>query len=96
VGSTCRENCSAVCQSVPENPFNRGMEERYMPAHLRKSVSDAVCLDSWQPSGCSSPKLSRPTSVKSPKSSPCLRRATLDTVAREATYRAMEEFGSLN
>ncbi|XP_055758113.1 uncharacterized protein psda isoform X2 [Salvelinus fontinalis] len=79
--------CSALCQSIPENPFSRGMEERYLPAHLRKRLSDPVWSDSWQPSGSSSPKLS-------PKGSPCLRRATLDTVAREATYRAMEEFGS--
>ncbi|KAK6328788.1 hypothetical protein J4Q44_G00007660 [Coregonus suidteri] len=63
------------------------MEERHMPAHLRKRLSDPVWSDSWQPSGSSSTKLS-------PRSSPCLRRATLDTVAREATYRAMEEFGS--
>ncbi|XP_071249032.1 uncharacterized protein [Salvelinus alpinus] len=82
---------SAVCQSVLENPFSRGVEEGYMPAHLRKRLSDPVWSDS---SGSSSPKLSCPTSGRSPRSSPCLRRATLDTVAREATYRAMEEFGS--
>ncbi|CAB1343508.1 unnamed protein product [Coregonus sp. 'balchen'] len=78
---------SALCQSIPENPFSIGMEERYLPAHLRKRLSDPVWSDSWQPSGSSSPKLS-------PRGSPCLRRATLDTVAREATYRAMEEFGT--
>ncbi|XP_020337218.2 uncharacterized protein LOC109889862 isoform X1 [Oncorhynchus kisutch] len=79
--------CSALCQSIPENPFSRGMEEGYLPARLRKRLSDPVWSDSWKPSGSSSPKLS-------PKGSPCLRRSTLDTVAREATYRAMEEFGS--
>ncbi|XP_031691667.1 uncharacterized protein LOC109899667 isoform X1 [Oncorhynchus kisutch] len=82
---------SAVCPSVLENPFSRGVEEGYMPAHLRKRLSDPVWSDS---SGSSSPKLSCPTSGRSPRSSPCLRRATLDTVARETTYRAMEEFGS--
>ncbi|XP_046885361.1 serine/arginine repetitive matrix protein 2-like [Hypomesus transpacificus] len=70
------------------------MEETPLPVHLRKRLSDPVCSDRWPPSGSSSPKLSCQTSGRSPRDSPCLRRTTLESVGREATQRAVAEFGS--
>ncbi|XP_010868514.2 uncharacterized protein psda isoform X1 [Esox lucius] len=86
---------SPLRQSIAEKP-SRGMEESNLPPHHRKRLSDPLWSDSWQPSdsSSSSSKQSCPTSGRSPRGSPCLRKATLDTVAREATYRALEEFGS--
>ncbi|KAL0964300.1 hypothetical protein UPYG_G00321970 [Umbra pygmaea] len=78
--------CSAVCQNIPEKP-SRGMED--LPNPFRKRLSDPVWSESWQPSDSSTPKLDR-----SPRGSPCLRKSALDNIAREATYRAVEEYGS--
>ncbi|KAM6956231.1 uncharacterized protein FYW47_012173 [Aplochiton taeniatus] len=78
---------NSVCQSEPENPFKREMESS-LPTHLRSRPSDPEWLDS------SSPRSAHPFPATCPQSSPCLRRAILDSVAREATCRALDDFGS--
>ncbi|KAG5266618.1 hypothetical protein AALO_G00234250 [Alosa alosa] len=82
---------SSLCQSEPENPFNRALEEEEerLAGLTRKRLSDPVQFSSWESLGGSGSKL---TSAQ--RHSLNLRRATLDSIAREATYRALEEFGS--
>ncbi|XP_018621639.1 flocculation protein FLO11-like [Scleropages formosus] len=76
---------------APANPLRRSVEERTTPAHLRKRLSDPIHLGS-QDSLCSaSPKLHCQASGEQP---PNLRHATIDFIARAATHRALEEFGS--
>lgn len=83
----------SLCQSEPENPFNRAMEQEEEAERsaslMRKRLSDPVRFSSWDSLGVSGPKL---TSTQ--RHALNLRRATLDSIAREATYRALEEFGS--
>ncbi|XP_050982208.1 uncharacterized protein psda [Labeo rohita] len=82
------------CQSEPQNPFNRAMEERATPLHLRKRLSDPVWFNSLETmNNCSSKQLSQGLG-NSHMGTPSFRRATLDSIAREATHRALEEFGS--
>ncbi len=83
---------TSLCQSELDNPLNR-MEGQLLPAHLRKRLSDP--LYNGQP-GKSDPYHSHPhpSQNQSPWGSPYMQRATLDAVARDATYRALEEFGS--
>lgn len=76
---------SSLCQSEPQNPFNRDVQNQ---TKIRKRLSDPVGFNS-----CSSKQLSQ-TMGNSHMGSPSLRRSTLDSIAREATHRAMEEFGS--
>lgn len=85
---------SSLCHSEPENPFNRALEEEEEEAErsaslMRKRLSDPVRFSSWDSLGVSGHKL---TSAQ--RHALNLRRATLDSIAREATYRALEEFGS--
>ncbi|KAL2082943.1 hypothetical protein ACEWY4_020716 [Coilia grayii] len=76
----------------PQNPFNRALEEEAeLSASLaRKRNSDPVQFSSWESLG-GGPG-SRLTA--SQRHALNLRRATLDSIAREATSRALEEFGS--
>ncbi|KAI1894478.1 hypothetical protein AGOR_G00116220 [Albula goreensis] len=86
---------NSLCQSSgPPNPFSQAMQESPVPAHFRKRLSDPIWLDSAESSHGFSPKLSCPASGPHQVGSPNLRRATLDSVARAATNRALEEFGS--
>ncbi|XP_031434948.1 uncharacterized protein LOC116223200 [Clupea harengus] len=82
---------SSLCQSEPENPFNRALEEEEERAAslMRNRLSDPARFSSWESLGSSSPQL-----TPSQRHSLNLRRATMDSIAREATYRALEEFGS--
>uniref|UniRef100_A0A3P8SLT7 Uncharacterized protein n=1 Tax=Amphiprion percula TaxID=161767 RepID=A0A3P8SLT7_AMPPE len=76
-----------VCQNEPQ-------QQQQLPAHLHKRLSDPMCCNGQQLQGdhfSSHYHLSR---NQSPRGSPYLQRATLDAVARDATHRALEEFGS--
>ncbi|KAL0177885.1 hypothetical protein M9458_026779, partial [Cirrhinus mrigala] len=85
---------SSLCQNKPQNPFNRTMEEKTTPLHLRKRLSDPVWFNSLETmNNCSSKQLSQGLG-NSHTGTPSFRRATLDSIAREATHRALEEFGS--
>ncbi|XP_016412318.1 uncharacterized protein LOC107743558 [Sinocyclocheilus rhinocerous] len=85
---------SSLCQSKPQNPFNRTMEESATPLHLRIRLSDPVWLNSLESmNNCSSKQLSQGLG-NSHIGTSSFRRATLDSIAREATHRALEEFGS--
>ncbi|KAG9344512.1 hypothetical protein JZ751_011182 [Albula glossodonta] len=86
---------NSLCQSSgPPNPFSQALQESPVPAHFRKRLSDPIWLDSAESSRGFSPKLCCPASGPHQVGSPNLRRATLDSVARAATNRALEEFGS--
>lgn len=81
---------SSLCQSEPQNPFNRDIQDQATPLNIRKRLSDPVGFNSLETmNSCSSKQLSQTMG-----SSLSLRRTTLDSIAREATHRAMEEFGS--
>ncbi|XP_052427819.1 uncharacterized protein psda isoform X1 [Carassius gibelio] len=85
---------SSLCNSEPQNPFNRNMEEKATPLHLRKRPSDPVLFNSLESTNnCNSKQLSQGLG-NSHMGTPSIRRATLDSIAREATHRALEEFGS--
>ncbi len=85
---------SSSCQSEPRNPFNRNIEERATPLHLRKRLSDPVWFNNLDSiNKCNSIQLSQGLG-NSHMGTPSFRRATLDFIAREATHRALEEFRS--
>lgn len=70
------------------------LDSLLLPSHLRKRLSDPVWYNGQQrqPEPYSSPPY--PSQSQSPQGSPYLPRPALDAVARDATYRALEEFGS--
>lgn len=80
---------SSVCHSESDR-----MEGQLLPAHLRKRLSDPVWYSGHPEQGEPFPYHSYSSQNQSPRGSPHLRRATLDAVARQATYKALEEFGS--
>ncbi|XP_051251727.1 uncharacterized protein LOC127361270 isoform X2 [Dicentrarchus labrax] len=82
----------SACHSELDNPLNR-MEGHLMPAHLRKRLSDPVWYNG-QPGHSDPHPHPYPSHNQSPQGSPYMQRAVMDTVARDATYRALEEFGS--
>ncbi|XP_009305656.1 uncharacterized protein psda isoform X2 [Danio rerio] len=84
---------SSLCQNEPQNPFKKNMEDRATSLHLKKRLSDPVWFNSFESmNNCNSKQLSQ--GLGNPHiGSPSFRRATLD-VAREATHKALDEFGS--
>lgn len=92
---TVEAHRSPLCQSEPENPFRRTMDDQAIPPHhLRKRLSDPAWFNGLESPVNSNQKHGLPGSVSTPKGTPSLRRATLDSIAREATLRALEDFGS--
>ncbi|KAL7878047.1 hypothetical protein SRHO_G00046900 [Serrasalmus rhombeus] len=85
---------SPLCQREPVNPFRRANDDQAVPLHLRKRLSDPVWFNGSESTSSPNPKHALPGSVSTPRGTPNLRRATLDTIAKEATLRALEEFGS--
>lgn len=83
---------TSVCQSELDNPHNR--MEGQLPAHLRKRLSDPVWYNGQPGQGDPCPSHPYPSQNHSPRGSPYMQRTTLDAVARDATCRALEEFGS--
>lgn len=81
-----------LCQNEPENPFRRAVDDQHIPFHLRKRLSDPAWFNGCESTGNS--KHALPGLAGTPKGIPSLRRATLDSIAKEATLRALEEFGS--
>ncbi|XP_078016990.1 uncharacterized protein psda isoform X2 [Epinephelus lanceolatus] len=84
---------SSMCQSELDNTFNR-LERQQLPGHLRKRLSDPVWYNGQPEQGDPYSSHSYPSQTQSPQGSPYLQRAVADAVARDATYRALEEFGS--
>lgn len=83
-------HCNSMC--LKENK-NR-LEGHPLHAPLQKRKSDPVwCIDD-PPRDDTFHRQSQQSRTDTPRSSPCLSRATMDAVARDATYRALEEFGS--
>ncbi|XP_043111587.1 uncharacterized protein psda [Puntigrus tetrazona] len=85
---------SSLCQNEPQNPFNKSMEEKVKPFHLRKRLSDPVWFNNLESTSNCSLKQHSQGLGNSHMSNTSFRRATLDSIAREATHRALEEFGS--
>lgn len=79
---------ASVCHSESDR-----MESQLLPAHLRKRLSDPVGYNS-KPEVDTYPCHSYSSRRESPQGSPHMQRATRDAVARQATYKALEEFGS--
>lgn len=84
---------TSVCQSELDNPFYR-MEGQLLPAHIQKRLSDPLWYNGQSGQGDPYPSQPYPSQNQPPRGSPYMQRATLDPVARDATYRALEEFGS--
>ncbi|XP_074503386.1 uncharacterized protein psda isoform X2 [Sebastes fasciatus] len=84
---------TSLCQSELGNPLNR-MEGQLLPGQLRKRLSDPVWYNGQPGQGDPYPSHPYPSRIQSPQGSPYLQRVTPDTVARDATYRALGEFGS--
>lgn len=84
---------TSVCQSELDHPLNR-MEGQPLPNHLRKRLSDPVWYNGQSGQGELYPSHPYPSQNQSPRGSPYMQRASVDAVARDATYRALEEFGS--
>lgn len=84
---------SSVCHSELDAPFYRD-EGPLLPTHAQKRLSDPLWYN--VPPGHGDPYLGHlyPPHTRPPVASPHLQRATLGAAARDATYRALEEFGS--
>ncbi|XP_076830152.1 uncharacterized protein psda isoform X2 [Brachyhypopomus gauderio] len=85
---------SGLCQSEPGNPFRRPMNDKDIPLHLSNIVSDPVGFNSWGSSDTINIKHTIPGLVRTQRDIPILQRATVKSIAREATNRALDEFGS--
>lgn len=70
------------------------MEGQQPPGHLRKRLSDPMWYNGQPGQGDPYPSHPYTSQIQSPQGSPYLQRALPDAVARDATYRALEEFGS--
>uniref|UniRef100_A0A3Q3JDM7 SEC7 domain-containing protein n=2 Tax=Monopterus albus TaxID=43700 RepID=A0A3Q3JDM7_MONAL len=84
---------TSMCLSQSDNPFNR-LEGELLRGHLQKRLSDPLQY-SGQPTQ-DDPYPNYPCSYGNQYAwgSPHPPRTTMDAVARDATYRALEEFGS--
>ncbi|XP_035770742.1 uncharacterized protein LOC102778377 [Neolamprologus brichardi] len=80
---------SSLSHNEPDSPFKEMGSRKALPAHLRKRLSDPMSYN-----GYLSQSHTCPAQSPAPRGSPYLQRANLDSVARGATYRALEEFGS--
>ncbi|KAK2824709.1 hypothetical protein Q5P01_021884 [Channa striata] len=78
--------------SVGQNESGNRMKGQLLPAHLRKRLSDPVWYNA-QPEQADTHH-SCPSQKQSSESSPHPPKANLDAVARAATYKALEKFGS--
>ncbi len=84
---------TSVCQSELDNPCHR-MEGQLLPAHLQKRLSDPVWYNGQTGQGSCYSSHTCLSQNQSPRGSPYMQRASLNAVARDATYRALKEFGS--
>ncbi|XP_026856327.2 uncharacterized protein LOC113571538 [Electrophorus electricus] len=82
---------SGLCQSEPGNPFRRAVNDKGFPPNM---FSDPVCFNSWGSSDAISKKHTIPGSLRAPRDTPNPHQATIESIAREATSHALEEFGS--
>lgn len=80
---------NSLSHNEPDSPFKEMGSRKVLPAHLRKRLSDPMSYN-----GYLSQSHTCPAQSPAPRGSPYLQRANLDSVARGATYRALEEFGS--
>lgn len=80
---------SSLSHNEPDSPFKEMGSRTALPAHLRKRLSDPMSYN-----GYLSQSHTCPAQSPAPRGSPYLQRANLDSVARGATCRALEEFGS--
>ncbi|KAK2921565.1 hypothetical protein Q8A73_001050 [Channa argus] len=78
--------------SVGQSESGNRMKGQLLPAHLQKRLSDPVWYNGQPEQG--DPYHLYPSQKQSSRSSPHPPKATIDAVAREATYKALEEFGS--
>ncbi|XP_017289171.1 uncharacterized protein LOC108246240 isoform X2 [Kryptolebias marmoratus] len=83
-------HCNSTCLKETKNK----LEGHLLHAHLQKRMSDPVWYNN-KPSTDDTFHYRPPQSrTDTPRGSPYLSRATMDAVARDATHRALEEFGS--
>lgn len=81
---------ASACRSESDR-----VEGQPLPAHLRKRLSDPVWYNGQpEPGDDAYPYRPNLLQRQSPWHPPHLQRATLDAVARQATHKALEEFGS--
>ncbi|XP_034040115.1 uncharacterized protein LOC117522820 isoform X1 [Thalassophryne amazonica] len=81
---------TSECQYRSENPFLR-LEGELLPVHLQKRLSDPGRYDA---NDSYLSQLYSSSGSPSPHVWPYLQRSIMDAMAKEATHRAMEEFGS--
>ncbi|XP_039995478.1 uncharacterized protein LOC120796560 [Xiphias gladius] len=84
---------TSVCQSDLDNPLKR-KDGQLLPAHLRKRLSDPVWYNGQPVQDDLYPNHPYASRKQSPRGSPYLQKATLDAVPTDASYRALEAFGS--
>ncbi|XP_029962372.1 uncharacterized protein LOC115399231 [Salarias fasciatus] len=83
---------ASACQNEYNSSFNK--MEGQLPPHLRKRLSDPVWHNGQPPLEDPSHGHHYSSHSQSPRDLPSLQKATLDSAARDATHRALEEFGS--
>lgn len=83
-----------LCQNEPENPFKKAFNDQRMPFHFSENSSDPTGFSSQETHCNSNSKNTLTGSVIKPKDTPSLQNAMLNSIARNATHHALEEFGS--
>ncbi|XP_053088848.1 PH and SEC7 domain-containing protein 1 isoform X1 [Pangasianodon hypophthalmus] len=85
---------SIVCQNEPENPFRKAFNDQTIPFHFNENFSDPAGVNRKEIFCNSNSKNTLTASVIKPKDTPSLQHAMLNSIARNATHHALEEFGS--
>lgn len=85
---------SKLCQNEPENPFRKALNDQTIPFHFSENFSIPAGYNRQEMFCNSNSKNSLTGSVINPKDSPNLQRTMFNSIARNATHRALEEFGS--
>lgn len=87
------ERRSSLCLNETNGPLHR-VESHLLSTHLRKRMSDPVWYSSQLSDGDTFHTHHQPPHREPPQVSSRIQRTTVDAVARDATCRALEEFGS--
>lgn len=86
---------SVLCQgNEPENPFKKAFNDHTIPFHFSENSSNPTGFNRQEIFCNSNSNNTLTGSVIKPKDTPSLQHAMLNSIARNATHRALEEFGS--
>lgn len=81
-------------QNEPENPFRKAFNDQTIPFHFSENFSDPAGFNRQEIFCNANSKNTLTGSVIKPRCTPNFQHDMLNSIARNATHRALEEFGS--